>query len=409
MMLRTYKHLVYDTKSKFESLLQRVYAKKRWENVVIEPKEVLQVKEVLKTAASKKPRVRLTKEEQTLVEQIIDETKRYNRNNITRTEAYRTFYFQHPEVHWAFLAHMVSRNGGYCMTDVKGQLFSRFLSSDEQQAYFQFFERANALIFQDAYPQLRLYEESKKRQKSLFHLLPVFYVSAFMQPFWEMFFTQQQSALLTVALIINEQNYIEKRVIQQPYYQQHVLQSLKFKGQELIQLTQVVFPYQSARYAGQLNGIRLAGLVMEDFTDIEERINVGKQLYAMLFGIEDVFTGALAFALKQHHTASRSDYWPHMFSKKEKYKHAHYDKERFLACRRKQGAPPLYSPDLKAAWSDQPVQPPKRFDWFQRMEVLKYLKTISVPMAFDMTSEYCFGVNKMELGVLTKTMWQKHQ
>lgn len=44
---------------------------------------------------------------------------------------------------------MVSRNGGWNMTDLKGELLSHLLSESEQNDFFQFLERGNWLIFQD--------------------------------------------------------------------------------------------------------------------------------------------------------------------------------------------------------------------------------------------------------------------
>lgn len=47
--------------------------------------------------------------------------------------AYYDYYLRYPEIHWAFLGHMVSRNGGWNMTDLKGDLLSRLLSEKEHQ------------------------------------------------------------------------------------------------------------------------------------------------------------------------------------------------------------------------------------------------------------------------------------
>nr|WP_191567065.1 DUF2515 family protein [Metabacillus idriensis] len=84
------------------------------------------------------------------------QTALHNKNNITRTAAYLHFYKKHPEIHWAFLAHMVSRNGGYSMTDLINGMVKHFLSIEEITKTFHFLESANALIFHDAYPQLLL-------------------------------------------------------------------------------------------------------------------------------------------------------------------------------------------------------------------------------------------------------------
>lgn len=76
---------------------------------------------------------------------------------------------------------MVSRNAGYCMTDLKGVWFQKLLDEKTRKALFLTYEDANWLIFSDAYPQLMIYEWSKTAGKPLFHLLDAFYVSAFMK------------------------------------------------------------------------------------------------------------------------------------------------------------------------------------------------------------------------------------
>ena len=114
----------------------------------------------------------LSKEDQQLLQSIRLKTKQLNVNNMTRTKAYLDFYTFHPEIHWAFLGHMVSRNGGWNMTDLNGEFLSRLMHEQSKQDFFSFLERGNWLIFQDAYPQFLLYEESKSQSRNLFYLLP---------------------------------------------------------------------------------------------------------------------------------------------------------------------------------------------------------------------------------------------
>ena len=122
---------------------------------------------------------KLTKEEQLIINKIKIQTEQLNKNNVTRTRAYYQFYIQYPEIHWALLGHMVSRNGGWNMTDLKG-IYIREFYQRKINSYFFFLER-NWLIFQDVYPQFLLYEQSVKRSQKLFHLLPHLNVSTFME------------------------------------------------------------------------------------------------------------------------------------------------------------------------------------------------------------------------------------
>src|SRR5690606_10220340 len=71
-----------------------------------------------------------------LVERLHRETAAANRNNVTRTNAYYELYRQFPELHWAFLAHMVSRNGGWSMTDLKGELLPKIVDAQKAEPLF---------------------------------------------------------------------------------------------------------------------------------------------------------------------------------------------------------------------------------------------------------------------------------
>ncbi|WP_336786217.1 DUF2515 family protein [Paenibacillus sp. MMO-177] len=278
-----------------------------------------------------------------IMERIRAETSRLNRNNVTRTEAYRLMHQRHPELHWAMLAHLVSRNGGWNMTDLAGEWLPQLLPGDKRQSVFLLLEHANTFIFGDAYPQLLLYEESVRAQRPLFHLLPAFGVTRFMKPVWEQFWRRRDSVPLTVALIVNEQHFIEQRVVRDDYFRKNVIDTFFFGMQSLLQLNAVMFPYHTE---GEL---RLAGLILEDFDDMSERIEFGKSLYAVLFGVPRVREGALAFAAKGRHTGSRADYAPHLFARVRREPPTALYKERLLGGKLLPGAAPVYSPELRDA------------------------------------------------------------
>lgn len=98
-----------------------------------------------------------------LLSRIERQTKAKNADNISRTNAYKSFYDRHPEIKWSLLASFVSRNAGWSMTDLKGSLFQLGFRERQQRWFFLAYERANWLIFSDAYPQLLLYHWSKKK------------------------------------------------------------------------------------------------------------------------------------------------------------------------------------------------------------------------------------------------------
>ncbi|AHD06765.1 DUF2515 family protein [Paenibacillus larvae] len=344
-----------------------------------------------------------------LVEEIRETTVRHNRNNVTRTKAYLQIYRQFPELHWAFLAHMVSRNSGYNMTDLRGDLLPHLLNEKQSKDMFSFLERANWLIFQDAYPQLLLYAYSRKQNRSLFHLLPVFSVSGFMHPVWNLFWQKRDSVLLSQCLIINEQNYIESRIVRNTFYREHVLDTLLFQTQALFQLNQIIFPYRAVNEqgiplsAGMTNkpvSHLLAGLILEDFSDLTERIEFGKKLYGILFGIPEVFEGATSFAYRFPHTGSRLDYCPQLFSCVNKASPGTPFRERLDQCRLKPESEPFYSPMLEHVWQDQKSEAAGEGDWFQHSDILNRLGTIKPPLFFDMTAEACLRLKKIELAIL---------
>lgn len=349
----------------------------------------------------------LPSEEMALILAIRRQTGIANRNNITRTAAYWNIYRQHPEIHWAFLAHMVSRNGGWSMTDLAGDLMAQLLSTEERGQIFEFLERSNALIFHDAYPQLLLYRESLLVGRPLFHLLPQLGVSRFMRPVWEQFWSKPEPAALTICLIMNEQHYIEGRVVQNPYYRKHVLERPAFRFQAQLQETQVLFPYRRVtqdRAEGRMPW-RLSGLTLERFSDLRERIRVGKALYGILFGNPIIRDGVHAFAAAQPHTGSRSDYHPALYAAAEQKASPPgiLPAERLDGYGVRTGARPFYSPQLTDVWADQPFAAPGGEDWFREEAQLRLFSgPAKAPRAMDMTGEACLGLYKLELAAALK-------
>ncbi|WP_404442040.1 DUF2515 domain-containing protein [Sutcliffiella horikoshii] len=310
--------------------------------------------------------------EKELVTKIHIKTASLNQNNVTRTQAYLDFYLKHPEVHWSFLAHMVSRNGGWNMTDLKASHISSLLSFEKASILFRFLEKANHLIFQDAYPQLLLYEESKKAGRPLFYLLSEFHVSPFMSPIWTLFLNNnRKNELLTVSLIINEQNFIESNLLQNPYFQQKVLSSLTYQLQEKLGFTLVLFPYQKG------SNTLLTGLGVQQFSNLGTRIEIGKKLYVLLFKNEDVLQGALSFSIQNTHTGSREDYLPAVFSS--------------TSPSRK-----IYSPTIKSAWADFNHPSIVPVAWFEDIHgVIKFFHLPATIEPADMEKTHLFNLMKL--------------
>ncbi|MCY8938532.1 DUF2515 family protein [Peribacillus frigoritolerans] len=314
-------------------------------------------------------------EEAALIKSIRTETAALNRNNITRTQAYLAFYNRNPEVHWAFLAHMVSRNGGYHMTDLKSSNMTHLLDRAERQKFFLFLERANSAIFADAFPQLLLYEHSKQKELPLRRYLPVFRISRFMAPIWESFIEEPHSPLLTTALIINEQRMLQERILKRTRHGE-ILRRLDFQLQEYLGFMKVIFPY-----ANKQKGLHsLTGLTVERFADPKQRIETGKLLYGLLFQHPVVFRGVGHFTKEIPHTGSREDYWASIYtsdgstSKDDK----------------------IYSPTLHDAWKDQLFFPPHSFDWFTNESYMEDLRSLPIIKKEDLTNEVLENVKQLK-------------
>ncbi|MEW4284772.1 DUF2515 family protein [Priestia koreensis] len=304
----------------------------------------------------------LSKNETALIRKIRLQTDSLNLNNLTRTNAYLHFFIRHPEIHWSLLAHIVSRNGGYHMTDLKGDLIKHLLSTKKKEAFFHFLERANALIFYDAYPQLLLYEETKRQQKSLFHLLPAFHASSFMYMMWNEFLSTKNASLLTTSLIVNEQHYIEQRLMHLPFVKKHVLNTWQFTLQEWGRMTYVLLPFQKDQH------IRIVGQAIDSFSDLTKRIEYGKHLYHSLFH-PSILKGACQFIANYPHTASRSDYSEQFFSP-----HPHSRK--------------VQSPFLHHAWPNIRHSFYDLSDWFTSPDMLSLLEPYPPSEPIDITDEY---------------------
>jgi len=69
-------------------------------------------------------------DEPRIIQAILKATRKGNMDNISRTAQYGKFYFLYPEIKWSFLAHFVSRNAGWNMTDLKSPLFATLLREE---------------------------------------------------------------------------------------------------------------------------------------------------------------------------------------------------------------------------------------------------------------------------------------
>jgi hypothetical protein len=335
----------------------------------------------------------ITKSERILLEQIRSKTEEHNFNNVSRTKAYLDFYLRHPKIQWAFLGHMVSRNGGWNMTDLKGEFLTRLMSKNDRYLFFNFLERGNWLIFQDVYPQFLLYEESVKQNKPLFHLCPFGNISTFMETIWNYFWKNHDSYILTIAMVINEQSYLEKRMIQNSHYQKEVLNKFEFMMQDWLSFNHILFPY---------GRIFLTGQTVHKFESLNERILLGKRLYTVLFNNHERLKQVVEWAKCHPHTGSRKDYWPHIFNNINEGIPGFAYQLRLKSCQLKKGGRKIFSPSLENAWENVSQIEAEKGDWFKDLGVVDYLTEEDETIDGEIKNEYCKTLERLELASLAK-------
>ncbi|KYG32899.1 DUF2515 family protein [Alkalihalobacillus trypoxylicola] len=240
----------------------------------------------------------LNKQSRLFIEKIEHRTKEQNYDNVSRTHAYLAYFNQIPEVRWALLASAVSRNAGWNMTTLFNEKFKSYMSLENRAHLIAFLERANWLIFADAYPQLMIYQFSKEQGYPLFSLLPYFGVSKFMVTEWNLFWDRKDEERLCTALIINEQNHLEETLMNTKWVKREILHNIWFQLDQHTEFNYILFP--------TLDNV-IFGYKVFKFEKVEERIQLGKKLAQLLFH-PDCFHSIKNFLCKVEHTGSRLDY-----------------------------------------------------------------------------------------------------
>lgn len=262
---------------------------------------------------------------------ITNQTNRYNLDNLKRTKAYQQYYSKFPEMKWVLLASFVSRNAGWNMTDLYHEPLHMLLGKKERLQLFLIYEKANWLIFSDAYPQLLVYQLSKKLKRPLFYLLPKWQVSEFMIAEWSHYWIHRDGERLLRSLIINEQQVIQKPIIENQEYHRSIFKNLPYMLQNSFKTNAVLLPTTKAT---------IYGLWVRQFTKMDERILLGKQLASIIFH-PHLYPEFHAFHRTVPHTGSRMDY------------------EQFSIYRKTR------SPNLRSVCPIITHQHVKRRDWYQ--------------------------------------------
>ncbi len=221
-----------------------------------------------------------------------------NRDNVARTESYLELYAlcraYSVELPWVLMAHLVSRNAGYLMTDLgetrAGSLFTR----EALNELFLFLERANFLIFDDAWE--HVLHHVLGRVSALDARTP-----RFMREAWARYeesaareITPALERSLVVDLVTNEQNLIESRVVHDARFARSRAMIAFFEDAQVDGA--VVLPLTRAR-------IRVGA-----FAQLEKRIDAGRRIFDEVLAGREGRDAIFAWAVAHPHTGSRTTY-----------------------------------------------------------------------------------------------------
>jgi hypothetical protein len=286
---------------------------------------------------------------------IIRDRPKLNLNNVTRTNYYLQYWQANPEIPWALLAHLVSRNAGYQMSDIarykeEGFIFSAtpvpwpspssiIMERSLARASFALLEEGNFLIFRDIYPQLEAYALAKQNPlvyENIFNALTQdsknFGTDQFAVDQWLGFFNAAQDSAFflpnwweapqvqrhSFGLICNEQNQIEDRLVNDPNHRYLGWSawaiSLLVKFFNAMGWTRLAFP--NATSTTNVEAAKLLLYDVGDFSTLNARIAVGRDLFTNLFDANSVYRDTVIAWATGHanHRGSRTDYNPTNYS-----------------------------------------------------------------------------------------------
>lgn len=218
-----------------------------------------------------------------------DEREARNCDNIARTASYLELYRytveNPPELPWLLMAHLVSRNAGWLMSDLaRSQTRGQAGIPPEVFAeIFLFLERANYLIFYDAWA----HTLAQLRGVAFDPQTP-----RFMRAAWAKYGAQPDERQLVLDLVHNEQHYIEHRVVHNPRFARPVqmIGFIEAAGRE----KPITLPLSPVE-------IRVGG-----FADITRRIATGRRIYDEVLADRKQRHAIYEWALANPHTGDRA-------------------------------------------------------------------------------------------------------
>jgi Protein of unknown function (DUF2515) len=260
-----------------------------------------------------------------------------NDTNPERTDYYYDYWKANPEIPWSLLASLVSRNAGYQMSDLARNIakvaFAPLILPPGMgrpavslgirvlQSLWAFLEVGNFLIFRDVSPALEAWKHAKlhpEHADKIFDLLdhPDFDADPWILAEWKGLFAKRGSLTAadiqrhTFALISNEQNQIEDRLVKGAASYLGPISGITNEittWYNRLGLTILCFPEATSPTNPTPQHLLL--YTVGNFASLDARINVGRDLFVGLFGSPARRTNIEAWvnANPVHH-GTRADY-----------------------------------------------------------------------------------------------------
>lgn len=221
------------------------------------------------------------------LERALAELDERNADNVTRTESYLELYAA-CRLPWVLMAHLVSRNAGYLMSDLARSLErADETTRPAMENLFLLLERGNYLIFWDAWHHVlsALLGRGPTPPRA----------TAFMSEAWERHRFRPDERRLVLDKVWNEQTFIEERVARN---------EARFgPGLRLLALVEAAGREKPIHFPGSDADIKVEG-----FARLEQRVRAGTRIYDEVVADEGRRQALSEWALAHPHTGSREVY-----------------------------------------------------------------------------------------------------
>lgn len=232
-----------------------------------------------------------------ILEHWLQQIDERNRDNVARTESYLELYAwtreQGNDLPWILMAHLVSRNAGYMMTDLAQRLDGKAGAdpglAEAMRTLFLLLERANWLIFHDAWHHV-LHHLMGRADELSSPRTPQFMIEA-----WRRHEQAPEERRLVLDLVHNEQNLIERRAVHHPELA---------AGARLIDLIERSGREKPLHFALESP----PAITVGGFASLERRIATGRRIFDEVLADRGQRDALFAWASATPHTGSREVY-----------------------------------------------------------------------------------------------------